>query len=226
MIITLDIETIPTARPDVIEHIKRKIAPPGNISKAETIAAWEETQRPIAEAEAIHKTGLNGAFGRVVCTGLALDAADPETLCGLDERHILLDTNDVLDQVPMNQRMACAIVGHNVAAFDLRFLVQRYIVNQVRPHPILLHAAQAKPWETDKVYDTMLQWAGLKSSISLDDLCLALSLPGKGTMTGADVWPMVQKGCLEEIAEYCADDVVKTRAVYWAMTFAHLERQA
>ena len=77
MIITLDIETIPTARPDVIEHIKRKIAPPGNISKAETIAAWEETQRPIAEAEAIHKTGLKGAFGRVVCTGLALDAADP-----------------------------------------------------------------------------------------------------------------------------------------------------
>ena len=40
-------------------------------------------------------------------------------------------------------------------------------------------AAQAKPWELEKVYDTMIQWAGVGKTVSLDKLCRALGLPGK-----------------------------------------------
>jgi predicted PolB exonuclease-like 3'-5' exonuclease len=65
----------------------------------------------------------------------------------------------------------------------------------------------------------MIQFAGAKKTISLDKLCLALSLPGKGEHTGADVWPMVKAGRLDDVAEYCKSDVQKTRAVFDRMTF-------
>jgi len=93
------------------------------------------------------------------------------------------------------------------------------MVNKVRPHPIIARAAQARPWESDKVYDTMIQFAGVGNRISLDKLCLAFGMEGKGDISGADVWPMWQAGKHVEIAEYCLSDVRKTREVYKRMTF-------
>lgn len=221
-IIILDIETIPTQREDVREYIAASVTHPGNIKKAETIAAWNENEKPAAVEEAVSKTGLDGAFGQVVCIGVDLmDNGNPTTIYGLDERALLTKLNAaVADALDASDAFSTTIVGHNVSAFDLRFLAQRYIVNGIRPHPVIGRAAQAKPWETEKVYDTMVQFAGVGNRISLDKLCLALGLPGKGDITGADVWPMVQAGKLKELADYCADDVRKTRAVFKRMTFA------
>jgi len=219
-IITLDIETIPTQRDDIKEYVSSKVTHPGNISKAETIAKWNEESRPAAVQEAIDKTGLDGAFGQVVCIGVAFGDAEPMVFCGPDESAILQDFNLALaSQVTPNHILQACIVGHNVSAFDLRFLLQRSIVNKTKPHPIIARSAQAKPWESDKVYDTMTQFAGHGNRISLDKLCLALGLPGKGDVSGKDVWPMIQAGKYKEVAEYCMDDVRKTRTVYKRMTF-------
>jgi hypothetical protein len=222
--IILDIETIPTQRDDVRAFIAKSVTHPGNIKKAETIAAWNENEKPAAVEEAVSKTGLDGAFGQVVCIGVDLfDNGNPTTIYGLDERELLTKLNAaVADALDASEAFSTTIVGHNVSAFDLRFLAQRYIVNGIRPHPVIGRAAQAKPWESEKVYDTMVQFAGVGNRISLDKLCLALGLPGKGDITGADVWPMVQAGKLQEVADYCADDVRKTRAVFKRMTFAEV----
>ncbi len=113
------------------------------------------------------------------------------------------------------------MVGHNVASFDLRFLVQRYIINGIRPHPVIARAAQAKPWESDKVFDTMVQWAGAGNRISLDKLCLGLGIPSpKGDLDGSKVWEWVQAGRIAEVADYCGRDVEAVQAVYQRMTFA------
>ena len=217
--ITLDIETIPTQRDDVKQYIASKVTHPGNISKAETIAKWNEESRPVAIVEAVEKTSFDGAFGQVVCVGIAIGDAEPVSIASLTERELLLDVNDVLEAVKPSDYLMTSIVGHNVSAFDLRFLLQRFIVNQIKPHVLIARAAQAKPWESEKVYDTMIQFAGVGKTISLDRLCLALGIPGKGDITGADVWPMVQAGKLDEVADYCADDVRKTRNVFKRMTF-------
>lgn len=224
-ILYLDIETIPTQREDVREYIAASVTHPGNIKKAETIAAWNENERPAAIDEAVGKTSFDGAFGQVVCVGFsASNEEQPKTVFGLNERSVLIGLNDSLDDIlDPSDLFTTTIVGHNVIAFDLRFLVQRYMVNGIRPHPVIGRSVQAKPWEVDKVYDTMVQFAGVGNRISLDKLCLALGLPGKGDITGADVWPMVQAGKLPEVADYCADDVRKTRAVFQRMTFAKLE---
>lgn len=222
-VIYLDIETIPTQREDVRAFIAKSVTHPGNIKKAETIAAWNENEKPAAVEEAVSKTGLDGAFGQVVCVGMDLrDDGEPLVISGLSEADVLRAVNEAMKaEFEVSDGFSTTIVGHNVSAFDLRFLVQRYIVNGIKPHQIIARAAQAKPWEAEKVYDTMVQFAGVGNRISLDKLCLALGLPGKGDITGADVWPMVQDGRLQEVADYCADDVRKTRAVFKRMTFAN-----
>jgi len=222
--IYLDIETIPTQRDDVRAFIAKSVTHPGNIKKADSIAAWNENEKPAAVEEAVSKTGLDGAFGQVVCVGMDLrDDGEPLVISGLSEADVLRAVNEAMKaEFEASDALSTTIVGHNVSSFDLRFLVQRYIVNGIKPHHIIARAAQAKPWESEKVYDTMVQFAGVGNRISLDKLCLALGLPGKGDITGADVWPMVQAGRLQEVADYCADDVRKTRAVFKRMTFAEL----
>jgi 3'-5' exonuclease len=244
-----DIETMPAQRPDVLEEIRQAeaetlsaaleaVRPPGNYKKQETIDEWMATEAPkIKQAlidassakvdEAYRKTGLDGAFGQIACVSFAYKNAEPYTVWNADwqrpdyEERVLEGLSLMLtDTIPQNMAMAVQVVGHNVAAFDLRFLVQRSIVRGLRPHPVLMRAAQAKPWETDRVYDTMIQWAGVGGRISLDKLCRALGLPGKGDLDGSKVWDVIKEGRIADVAEYCADDVRKVRAVWKRMTFA------
>lgn len=219
--IYLDIETIPTQSADVRKYIATHIAHPGNIRNPETIAKWNEESRPAAVEEAVNKTGLDGAFGQIVCIGFDMqDDGESNSFSGMDEALLLgLLNNELTQNVRLADQVQVTIVGHNVASFDLRFLLQRYIVNGIRPHPIIWRAARAKPWESDRVYDTMVQFAGVGNRISLDKLCLALGIEGKGMTTGADVWPMVQEGRLNDVARYCENDVAITRAAYRRMTF-------
>lgn len=244
-----DIETIPAQRPDVLEEIRADkqaeldaalsaIKPPGNYKKQETIDEWMATEAPKIAAgltaafdssvdEAYRKTGLDGAFGQIACVSFAYLNAEPYTVWFEDWRDpnhetlVLGSLDDALiNTIPLNMQMASQVVGHNVSAFDLRFIVQRCIVRGIRPHPVIVRAAQAKPWETDRVFDTMVQWAGPGGRIKLDKLCKALGLPGKGDMDGSKVWDAIQAGRMADVAAYCADDVRKVRAVWQRMTFA------
>ena len=246
----LDIETLPSQRPDVLEEISSNrfdklqadiaaIKPPGNYKKEETIVAWwsDEAPKIIDSMKAAHtceceaeyrKTGLDGAFGQVCVIGFAIDDDATQTVWSknwhekITERELLEDFACALtDLIPRADELSTTIIGHNVANFDLRFLVQRSIVNGTKPHGIIARAAQAKPWETDRVYDTMVQWAGIGRTISLDKLCKALSVPTpKGGITGATVWDEVKAGRIDDVAAYCAADVNATREVHKRLTFA------
>lgn len=243
----LDIETIPTQRPDVLAEIHAgkqaeldaalaAVKPPSNYGQDAAAKWWQEkgdaqhaALRAAFDAEveaACKKTGLDGAFGQVCAIGIAFNDQAPTVLSLADwqrldaEALLLSDFAELLHEViPPRFDLQTCVVGHNVAGFDLRFLAQRSIVHGVQPHTVIARAAQAKPWETDKVFDTMVQWAGVGKTISLDKLCNALGLPRKGNITGADVWPMVQAGKIQEVADYCAQDVIKTRMVHQRMTF-------
>lgn len=246
-----DIETIPAQRPDVLEEIRANeqaaldaalanIRPPGQYKKQESIDEWMANEAPKQAAAlqsafdatvdtAYRKTGLDGAFGQVCVIGIALDEADPVAVLesdweNPDAERLLLETFGHLLNDTIHPRLVLqtCIVGHNVSAFDLRFIAQRSIVHGVQPHTVIARAAQAKPWETEKVFDTMVQWAGVGNRISLDKLCNALRLPRKGAITGADVWPMVQAGKIQEVADYCVQDVIKARNVFRRMTFRNV----
>ena len=250
----LDIETVPAQRPDVLAEITEAkqaeldaalaaIKPPGNYKKQETIDEWMANEAPKIAAglrasfdsdvdDAYRKTGLDGAFGQICVIGYALNDTAPDALVvnGLDaaaERELLEHFGCLLtDVIEPSDSFTTQVIGHNVTGFDLRFLAQRSIVHGVRPHLVIARAAQAKPWEQDKVFDTMVQWggAGAKPGGSLDKICKALSIPTPkdGDITGATVWDAVKAGRLAEVAEYCKRDVEATRQVYRRMTFQEL----
>jgi 3'-5' exonuclease len=247
----LDIETIPTQRPDVLEEIREgciseleqsiaAVKPPSNYGADAASKWWMEKGNPqitalqaaneAAVEEKYRKTGLDGAFGQVCAIGIAYNDDAPKVVFIQEWKHpdaeflLLSDFCNLLHEIIAPRLdLQTTVIGHNVASFDLRFLVQRSIVLGIRPHTVIARAAQAKPWETEKVFDTMVQWAGVGKTISLDKLCHALGLPRKGGITGADVWPMVQAGKIQEVADYCAQDVIKTRLAHKRMTFQSIE---
>jgi hypothetical protein len=219
-IIVVDIETIPAQTPAARDYLAATVKPPGTIKLAASIEKWYAESKESAVDEAVSKTGLDGALGQVVCIGYQLPGMiEPAAAYGMNEANVLSHFNEVLDGIPRNQWSAVTVVGHNIVGFDLRFLLQRYIVNGIRPHAIINVAAQAKAWDS-KVYDTMTQFAGFGKTISLDKLCFALDIEGKGKFTWEDVLPAMLDGRGAEVADYCKHDVSITREVYQRMTFA------
>lgn len=233
----LDIETIPTQRDDVRDYLSgslrddllqamEAVRAPANYKDADKIAEYcAEKKKALQDSFAqdlqkkIEATGLDGSFGHVFCIGWAFDGFDAQTVYGTSE-HAVLNEFSRLATVRPSEQHSTTVIGHNVSAFDLRFLTQRFIVNGIRPPMVIARAAAAKPWESEKVFDTMVQWAGVGNRISLDKLCLALSIPSpKGDLDGSKVWQYVQDGRHEEIALYCERDVEATRAVHRRMTF-------
>ncbi len=244
----LDIETIPAQRPDVLEEIRATekaaldaavaaVKAPANYGQEAAIKWYAEkgdaqiaalvAAYDTAVEAAYRKTGLDGSYGQIACVSFAYLDGEPINIWHKDclapdgERRLLDALDEMLVRtIPLRMAAVSQVVGHNVSSFDLRFIVQRCIVNGIRPHPAILRAAQAKPWETDRVFDTMVQWAGVGGKIKLDKLCKALGLPGKGDMDGSKVWDYVKAGRIAEVADYCADDVRKVRQVWERMTFA------
>jgi len=247
MEITLDLETVPSQLPEVLDEIRAEkqaaldlalasIHPPGNYKKQATIDQWLAEEAPM-QAQALRdafadevdaayrKTSLDGAYGQICVIGLAVND-DPALTMHFgsrwaDEENLLLDFTDCLnDIIPTKELFNTVVIGHNVTGFDLRFLMQRAIVHGIKPHPVIQRAAQAKPWESDKVFDTMTQWAGVGNRIKLDKLCRVLGIVSpKGAIDGSKVWDAVQNGGIVDVAAYCAADVTATREIYRRLTF-------
>lgn len=236
----IDIETIPAQRPDILADIREAkqqeleqaiagVRAPGNYGP-EAAAKWmaEKGAAQIADLrasfeadvdDAYRKTSFDGAFGQICVIGWAINDEQPQTVQGMDEREVLRAFGKSLN-IPRSAMFSTCVIGHNVAAFDLRFLAQRHIINGIRPPVVIAKASQAKPWEVEKVFDTMVQWSGVGNRISLDKLCKALGIPSpKGATDGSKVWDAVREGRLQEVADYCARDVEAVRQVHLRMTY-------
>lgn len=214
----LDIETIPASDPAIIAEIAANVTPPAAMKKAETIAAWEATQKADAVTEAVAKTSFNGAFGQVCCISWAWDEGETTSasMPVRTETEMLAAFSAIVSASRPSNEMPI-IVGHYVADFDLRFLWQRAFVLGVRMPA--WWPKDPKPWSRE-VHDTMNMWAGAKGSISLDNLCKVLGVEGKTGVDGSMVAGMWQRGEHEAIAEYCRDDVERVRNVHRKMMVA------
>lgn len=213
----LDFETIPTSDPAVIADLSASIKPPGNIKKAETIAAWEANEKPAAALEAVARTSFDGTYGRICSVAYAFDNGPVVAECSPDETKLITDLFTAVRSTIKSGR-DITVIGHNVAAFDLKFLWKRSVILGIRPAPLPF---KAKPWDTAAVFDTMIQWdADPGKRISLDALCKVLGIPSpKGELDGSKIAGAFAEGRYEEIASYNAGDVEATRRVYKRMIF-------
>ena len=232
MNIYFDIETIPAQDPVAIKVIKADIEKqkllvkaPSNYKDEEKIAAYiaAEVEKLDTEFDAIYrKTSFDGGLGEICCIGYAIDDFAPQSIYGDTEFEMLREFYTILQENynPSSQQRP-TFIGHNIVGFDLRFMFQRSVMNNVKP-PIMIPFS-AKPWD-ESIFDTMTAWAGHGNRVSLDKLCKIFNIPQKGSeigeeMDGSKVWDFYQAGRIEEIAKYCEGDVERTRQAYKRMTF-------
>lgn len=225
MNIYLDIETIPSQSPAVHDAVAKMITVPGNISKAETIAAWEAEKKPALVKEAVAKTSFDGAYGHICCIGWAIDDEPAQTIWMedvRDEKPILSGFLASLEAL-VPQYTHPTIIGHNVIGFDIRFFWQRAIILGV-PMPTWF-PRDPKPWSGD-VFDTMTAFAGARGTIGMDRLCGAMGFDGKGEIDGSMIADLWAGGQYETITRYCAADVERTRQIHHRMQIAFGEMAA
>lgn len=218
---------------DVISEIK----PSGSLKDPDKIAAdiaartekaWaalaEDKAKALAKAEQRYlKTALDGAFGHVVSIAYSVDrvnddgfmeAGEPygKLAASVEDERVTLDFvfREMEEDIADGERPV--IVGHHIAGFDLLFLTQRAIILGVR-----LPAwwpRNPRPWAED-VFDTMHQWSPARDSwVSLDTLCKALGLRGKGDIDGSKVYELWKAGEYQKIWDYNADDVRKVSEIH------------
>lgn len=208
-----DIETIRTQRPEVLDWIAKNLPSTPGASFEECEAAMES---------AVDATALDGALGEIACIAMATGANDPKTWAralGDSERDLLLQFRSdfaELDGKTSSRGNSIRLVGHNFLDFDRNFIRKRFIVHGLKPPWQFI--CEIKPWENGVVFDTMKAWAGQRGTISQDRLALALGLPGKGDVDGSKVWALMKAGRWQDVATYCANDVITVRAIFRKLT--------
>lgn len=234
MNIYFDLETIPGQAPGLLAEFAEKVTAPAQYKKPDSIAEWmKENAESVAEQE-WRKTSFDGAHGHICVIGFAFDDAEPITLKTDNygdtesERAMLAEFYAALNSGASHSlaggyRAADkpVFIGHNVIDFDLRFLFQRSVMLGVKPPEFI--PFDAKPWDS-AVFDTMTGWAGVRNRVAMDKLCKVFGFDEKGSeiadeIDGSKVWDFVKAGRIDDVAKYCAGDVVRTRSIYKRLKF-------
>lgn len=236
MKIFIDIETIPAQDPEAIKMLRAEadeekllIKAPSNYKDDAKIKEYilaKQIEIDAAFEERYRKTSFDGAYGQIVCIGIAIDNNPPNCFYNENkqgkESDILYAFYDYLRaSYKPNDQMRPTFIGHNLIAFDLRFIHQRSVMLGIRPPSFI--PFKAKPWDTT-VFDTMTEWAGVGNRVSLAKLCKVFGIDAKGfeigeEIDGSKVWDFVQAGRKYEVAQYCMGDVERTRQIYRRLTF-------
>lgn len=243
--LVIDIETIPDQTPNAVELIAKDLvvkAPDltkpkliealglGADGKFKTVAElkemWLEEFGESAKLEQAKdkwlKTSFDGVSGQICCICVSTLTGSVVKMIG-SEAEILTHLNAfilgaTLDVYPARAEKGFDVyfIGHNSKKFDLPFLHKRYVINKIKPSFNLIPHGR----HNQNCFDTMEEWAGYGNRISMDNLAKALGVKGKTEgMNGSQVYPEYQKGNIDKIADYCADDVECTKEIYKRLTF-------
>ena len=227
---TLDIETL--TLPDFRERVGLQLEKMQRLGKMRL----EQQQRYLddiaAEEERCYSLGsLSATSGRVLSIAVhvgpvagvdlgGLKQAESEYVFGIDadgfekgERRAL---HDFLELMKDFDSESDELVGHNIIGFDLPFIFQRCLVQELKVRPFV----NLSDYSVRGVFDTMHRWwLGAKRNVSLDDIAWALGIESSKTseVEGSKVFELYQAGRLELIRDYNLNDVRVTRKIYERM---------
>jgi DNA polymerase elongation subunit (family B) len=110
------------------------------------------------------------------------------------------------------------LCAYNGKKFDFPYIARRALINSL-PVPNLLNTWGKKPWEIENL-DPMELWQfGGHSFPSMDLLCKNLGIPLKSIMDGSEVHDKFYgEKAYQEIARYCAQDVVSLAKLFLKLT--------
>jgi len=226
---TLDIETL------ALTGYRDRVGPKLEKDLKLGYMRLEQQQRYLediaAEEERVYQLGsLNATSGRILSIAVHVGPASgfPDTgplnqsehAFGIDaagnEQAEADALKDFLVLMSDFDRECDLLVGHNIINFDLPFIFQRCLVNNISVKPFI----DLSEFNVQGVYDTMRAWwLGSRNRVALDDVAWALGIESSKTseVEGSRVFDLYQAGKLLEIREYNLNDVRVTRKVYERM---------
>ena len=227
---TMDIETL--AVPDFRERVGLQLERTMRLGNMRLEQQQRYLEDIAAEEERCYQLGsLSATSGRILSMAVhvgpipglefvGLQQGSGEYVFGIDaagneedEKRALQGFFDLLrDFDPDSDE----IVGHNIIGFDLPFIFQRCLVNNIPVQPFV----DLSEFHVRGVFDTMHRWwLGAKRFVSLDDIAWALGIESSKTAEaeGSKVFEMYQAGKLPQIREYNLNDIRVTRKVYERM---------
>lgn len=208
----LDIETQRTDDPMVITRLQDAVKPPANYSKPETIAKWYAEQGAAARLEAVNKTALDGTYGRLATIGFAIGEQDVEILGNIGvEEGVLLEIFKT--RMDVRRQEINGTVAFN-GEFDLRFLTQRYIINDIQMPMFMRGILQRK----DAFFDPMKEWAGYRGYISQVELERVLGIGRNDRIDGSQVGECIDVGDWERVITHNREDIMNLRKIYKRIT--------
>lgn len=155
--------------------------------------------------------GLHAEFSHVICVvfGFRHPATNEfvtDAFYGIDEVEILNKCTKTFESF---QKMGYYLIGHNIQACDIPYLVKRYIINEMTV-PDYINQYGQKPWEKTHV-DTMDFWKfGDYKRVSLEMICACLGVDCKTDELGGDnLYEYDIKDMdWKQLVHYCTEDVV------------------
>lgn len=224
---TMDIETL--ALPDFRERVGTQLERMMRLGNMRLEQQQRYLEDIAAEEERCYQLGaLNATSGRVLCIAVHVGPVPGLEFAGLEQpqsEHVFGIDSDGEEQsekkaltgfIELVKDFDCEsdeLVGHNVLGFDLPFIFQRCLINDIPVRPFV----NLSEFNVRGVYDTMHHWwLGAKRHVSLDDIAWALGIESSKTaeVEGSKVFDLYQAGRLADIREYNLNDVRVTRKVY------------
>lgn len=227
---TLDIETL--ALPGFRDRVGPKLEKDLRLGYMRLEQQQRYLEDIAAEEERVYQLGsLNSTSGRVLSIAVqvgqvpgfeieGLTSAQNEYVFGIDktgnEQEEAQALKDFLNLMSDFDSECDEIVGHNIIGFDLPFIFQRCLANNIVARPFV----NLGEYNVRGVFDTMRGWwLGGRQRVGLDDVAWALGFESSKTseVEGSKVFDLYQAGKLAEIREYNLNDVRVTRKVYERM---------
>lgn len=224
---TIDIETIPL--PAFKERAAQRLKRANQLGRMSEEQQQRYFEDQAAEEERAFRSGsLAATSGRVLSIAVHVGPIPDVEIAGVQQsqsEHVFgidPDGQEQAEPEALTDFLAMMrtfdpdideIVGHNVIGFDLPFIFQRCVVNNLAVRPFVNLA----DFNVRGVYDTMHRWwLGSKNRVALDDIAWALGIESSktGEVEGSRVFEFYQAGRLNEIREYNLNDVRVTRKVY------------
>jgi Predicted 3'-5' exonuclease related to the exonuclease domain of PolB len=224
---TIDIETIPLPgfKERTAQRLKRSLNH-GRMSEEQQQRYFED--QAAEEDRAFRSGSLAATSGRVLSIAVHIGSIVGQEVEGITQseiEHVIGIDSDGQEQ-PEQQTLTGffellsnfdtdvdQIVGHNIVGFDLPFIFQRSLVNNIDVGSLV----KITDFNSRCVYDTMHRWwLGSRNRVALDDLAWVLGIESSKTdeIEGSRIFELYEAARLAEIREYNLNDVRVTRKVY------------
>jgi hypothetical protein len=243
-LIVLDIETYRTRNAAIVEKVTQAAIekePAQNTAKELKMAWNTEQAREERVAVALDKTAVNPLYAEVLCVCAKADYLEHvivfdgmteietrEDYEGCEYYKKAMDVEEFMlrelaQWLEAVMTPLTILAGHNIEAFDLGILLNRWRVYRITP-PSCFPVYKNGHWR-GQTFDTMQRIPNNGAGfISLNESCAVMGIAGKADtwhgvpVSGGLVGTMFESGDFEAILDYCSADVLIELDLYNKLT--------